>query len=218
MLLTRPDRTERWRVAVFIAVVGLHLLVGLLMLAATNIRIAKLQREQGVVVMFLPSTKLRRPPSDLSTSQVPTNISNPNKRESSSPADGKPMAEPNNAITVPYVDWGAEAEAGAKRKVDHDEAERRRRNLAGPSDAQLAWARNNAAIVSEHHALGDSERAEGGEAITWENDKCYWTTHGVTIYGMPETSKVCKDPPQADADLFKEMRKKFDERDTGRTP
>jgi hypothetical protein len=126
------------------------------------------------------------------------------------------MAEPNNAITVPYIDWGAEAEAGAKRKVDSDEAERHRRNLAGPSGSQLDW--NNAAIVGEHPKFGDSERAEGGEAITWESDKCYWTTHGVTIYGMPQTSKVCKDPPKADAELFKGMRKKLDEGDTGRTP
>jgi hypothetical protein len=218
MLLTRPDRTERWRVAVFFAVVGVHLLAGLLMLAATKVRTAILSPEQGVIVTFLPSAELRRPPSDLSTSPVPTNLSNPKKRESSTPADGKPVAEPDNAITVPYIDWGAEAEAGAQRNFDNDEAERRRRNLAGPSDSQLDWARNNAAIVGEHHKLGDSERAEGGEAITWENDKCYWTTHGVTIYGMPQTSKVCKDPPKADAELFKEMRKKLDERDTGRTP
>lgn len=188
------------------------------MLAATKVRIAILSSEQGVIVTFLPSAELRRPPSNLSTSQVHTNVSNPKKRESSAPADGKPVAEPDDAITVPYIDWSAEAEAGAQREIDNDEAEKRRRNLAGPSDSQLDWARNNAAIVGGHHKLGDSERAEGGEAITWENDKCYWTTHGVTIYGMPQTSKVCKDPPKADAELFKEMRKKLDERDTRRTP
>ncbi len=188
------------------------------MLAAGKIPIAILQPEQGVIVAFLPSAKLRRPLSDLSTSQVSANVSNPNKRESSTPADGKRVSEPNNAITAPYIDSGAEAEAAGKRKIENDEAERRRRNLAGPSDSQLDWARSNAAIVGEHHAVGDSERAEGGEAITWENDKCYWTTHGVTIYGMPQTLKVCKDPPQADAELFKEMRKKLDERDASRAP
>lgn len=191
------------------------------MLAATKIRIAILRPEQGVIVMFLPPSVPRRPPLDLSTSQAPTNVSNPKKREPSTPADLKPIAEPtepNNAITVPYIDWGAEAEAGGQRKIDADEAERRRRNLADPSDSQLDWARNNAAIVSEHHKLGDSERAEGGGVITWENDKCYWTTHGVTTYGMPQTTKICKDPPRADAELFNEMRKKLDERDTSRTP
>jgi hypothetical protein len=128
------------------------------------------------------------------------------------------MAEPNNAITVPYIDWDAEAKEGAQRKVDNEEAERRRRNLAGPSDSQLDWARNNAAVTSEHHKWGDSERAEGGEVITWENEKCYWTTHGVTIYGMLQTVKVCKDPPKTDAELFKEMRKKLDERGASPTP
>jgi hypothetical protein len=217
MLLTRPDRTERWRVAVFLAVVGLHLLAGLLMLAATKVRIAILRPEQGVIVMFLPSSEPRRPPLDLSTSQVPTNASNPKKRESPAPADRKPMAEPNNAITVPYIDWGAEAEAGWQRKIENDEAERRRRNLAGPSDSQLDWARNNAPLVHSHHE-GDTEHAEGGEVITWIDDKCYWTTHGITTFGMPQTSKVCKDPPKAETELFKDMRKKLDERDTSRTP
>jgi hypothetical protein len=35
---------------------------------------------------------------------------------------------------------------------------------------------------------------------------------------MPQTTKVCKNPPKTDAELFNEMRKKLDERDTSRTP
>jgi hypothetical protein len=66
--------------------------------------------------------------------------------------------------------------------------------------------------------LGDSERAEGGELITWVDDKCYYTTHGVTTFGMPQTRKVCKDPPQADTELFKDMRKKLDAGAKGRVP
>jgi hypothetical protein len=124
----------------------------------------------------------------------------------------------SNAITLPYVDWSAEAEGVGKRQIDSEELERRWRNLAGPSDSQLDWSRNNIPLVHDHHELGDTERAEGGEVITWENDKCYWTTRGITTFGMPETSKVCKDLEKPDGDLFKDMRKKLDERNTNRTP
>jgi hypothetical protein len=35
---------------------------------------------------------------------------------------------------------------------------------------------------------------------------------------MPQTRKVCKDPPQADTELFKDMRKKLDAGAKGRVP
>jgi hypothetical protein len=101
--------------------------------------------------------------------------------------------------------------------MDNEEQARRRRNLAGPSDSQLEWWKNNAPAVGEHHKPGDTEHSEG-EVITWQNDKCFWTTRGLTTYGMPQTSKVCKDPFKPDTELFKDMRKKLDERDTNRAP
>ncbi len=73
-------------------------------------------------------------------------------------------------------------------------------------------------LVRDYHQLGDSERAEGGELITWVDDKCYFTTHGVTTFGMPQTSRVCKDPSKPETELFKDMRKKLDEGAKGRAP
>jgi hypothetical protein len=43
MRLKRPDQSERWRVAVFVAVVGLHVLAGLVLFAAGTIRIERLR-------------------------------------------------------------------------------------------------------------------------------------------------------------------------------
>jgi hypothetical protein len=60
--------------------------------------------------------------------------------------------------------------------------------------------------------------AEVGELITWMNDKCYYTTHGIATFGMPQTSMVCKDPPKPETDLFKHMRKKLDAAPKGRAP
>lgn len=127
-------------------------------------------------------------------------------------------SQPSNAITVPYIDWDAEAEAVVRRKRDGEETERLRRNLAGPSDSQLDWWRKNAPLVRDHHDLGDTERAEGGEVITWLNDRCFYTTNGITTFGMRQTSKVCKDPPKPETELFKDMRKKLDERESSSTP
>lgn len=214
---SQPDRTDRWRVVAFIAVAGLHLLAILFILAATNLRTATVP-EQYIPLTLMPFAEPRRPRSDFSTSQAAKGASNPQQRQSSKDIDRTPMAAPNSAITVPNIDWGAEVDAAVRRRIDDAEAERRRRNLAGPSESQLDWARNNAAVTGEDHKLGDSERAEGGEMITWVSDKCYWTTHGATIYGMLQTAKVCKDPPKADAELFKEMRTKLDEREASRTP
>lgn len=72
--------------------------------------------------------------------------------------------------------------------------------------------------LARNHQLGDTEHAEGGELITWVNDKCYFTTHGVTTFGLLQTSRVCKDPPKPETDLFKDMRKKLDEGAKGRAP
>ncbi|HEX3942892.1 MAG TPA: hypothetical protein VHW69_02280 [Rhizomicrobium sp.] len=125
--------------------------------------------------------------------------------------------EANNAVTLP-LDLSTDADAAAQRQADQDEYEKRRRNLAGPSESQLQWWKNNAPLIRDYHLLGDTERAEGGELITWVDDKCYFTTNGITTFGMPQTSKVCKDPPKSESDLFKDMRKKLDEGAKGRAP
>jgi hypothetical protein len=125
--------------------------------------------------------------------------------------------EPSNAITLP-LDLSADADAAARRQSEQDAAERRWKNLAGPSDSQLQWSRNNTPLVRGYHQPGDDESADGGELITWVSDKCYYTTRGVSTFGMPQTTKVCKDPPKPETELFKDMRKKLDDGAKGRAP
>ena len=127
------------------------------------------------------------------------------------------MPEPNNAITLP-LDLSVDADAAARRESGKEENEKRRRNLAGPSESQLEWWKNNTPATRDYHLDGDSERAEGGELITWVGDKCYYTTNGISTFGMPQTSKVCKDPPKPETELFKDMRKQLDESARGKVP
>ena len=213
--MKRPGQSERWRVAVFVAVVGLHFLAGLIILSNGTIRVARL-RSADARLSFLslsPESSPRLPV------RSPASVSTQNrKRPEALEIERLPRAEPepNNAITLPY-DLSTDADAAARRQSDKEESERRWRNLAGPSESQLEWWRNNTPLARDR-PLGDTEHAEGGEIITWVNDKCYFTTHGITTLGMPQTSQVCKDPPQADTELFKDMHKKLDERTNGRAP
>jgi hypothetical protein len=217
MLLTRRYRIGRRRIAVFVAVVGLHGIAGFLILVATAVRIHIPQPEQSLTLRFLTPSKPRSPSLDRATPQTPFNATNAKNERPSKPVDRTPLPEPSTAITLPIIDWSAEIDAGARRKVENDEALRRQRNLAGPSEYQLDWERNNVPLESSH-LEGATESAEGGELIAWVSEKCYYTTHGISTFGMPETAKVCKDPPKPETQLFKDMRKKLDDRDTSRTP
>jgi hypothetical protein len=217
MRLKRLDQAERGRVAVFVAVVGLHVLAGLLIFATGSIRIARPRAvDTPLSLLWLsPESPQQRP--------VPSPAMSPERdlkrraeRDIERPPEGAAPG-PSNAITLP-LDLGTGADSVARRQADKEEVEKRWRNLAGPSESQLEWSKNNVPLIRDYHQSGDNERAEGGELITWVSDKCYYTTHGISTLGMPQTSKVCKDPPKAETDLFKDMRKKLDESAKGRVP
>lgn len=133
------------------------------------------------------------------------------------PSAPAPEPEPSNAITLP-LDLSSYADAAARRQSEKEAIERRRRNLAGPQDSQLEWSRNNVPLVRDYHQRNDTEHAEGGELIVWMNDKCFYTNRGITTFGLPQTSMVCKDPPKPETELFKDMRKKLDEGAKGSAP
>ena len=215
MRLRQPRQSERWRVAVFVAVVGLHFVVGLLLLASGSIRIERPRVDTPLSLLTLAQ---EGPPQVPAAS--PAVIQNLKRQDASRDIDRPPQVvtpEPSNGITLSFdLKW--DADAAARRQADKEENERRWRNLAGPSESQLEWWRDNITLVRNHHQLGDDERAEGGELITWVDDKCYYTTHGITTFGMPQTSKVCKDPHKPETDLFKDMRKTLDASAKGRAP
>jgi hypothetical protein len=210
MRLREAGRTERWRIAVFGAVLALHFLAGFLISTKGSIRIARLRAVDAPLSLFwISQQRLVHVP--VATAEA-TPDRNPKKSPASAniePPSGAMRPESNNAITLP-LDLSTDADAAARRQSDKEANEKRWRNLAGPSDSQLEWWRNNAPRIRDYRQLGDDERAEGGELITWMNDKCYYTTHGPTTFGMPQTGSVCKDPPKPETDLFKNMRKQLD--------
>jgi hypothetical protein len=212
MQLRRPDQSERWRVAVFVAVVGLHFLVGVIILATGTIRMARLRAVESPLSLLSLARESPPKPSSPPPAIDAQNIKN---REPPRDADRLPRAEPApNAITLPL---DLSTEAAVRRQSDREEDEIRRRDLAGPSESQLQWWKDNAPLARDHLS-GNSEKAEGGELIAWINDKCYFTTQGITTFGLPQTNRVCKDPPKPETELFKDMRKQLDERSMARAP
>jgi hypothetical protein len=216
MPLRPTGQSERWRVAVFVTVLGLHILAGFMIVTARTIRIARLRAEIPLSLLPLSRDRPRKVPAATPATPAPSL-----RRREASPDIDRPSTsaepKPDNAITLP-LDLSTDAAAVAQRQAEQENKERRWRNLAGPSDSQLEWSRNNAPLIRDYHQWGDSERAEGGELITWVNDKCYYTTHGIATFGMPQTSMVCKDPPKPQTDLFKDMRKKLDAAANGKAP
>jgi hypothetical protein len=216
MPLRPTGQSERWRVAVFVTVLGLHFLAGFMIVTARTIRIARLRADAPLSLLPLSIDRPSKVPA-----AVPATPARSLRRQEASPDIDRPSSiiapQPDTAITLP-LDLSTDAAAVAQRQAEQENKERRWRNLAGPSDSQLEWSRNNAPLIRDYHQWGDSERAEGGELITWVNDKCYYTTHGIATFGMPQTSMVCKDPPKPQTDLFKDMRKKLDAAANGKAP
>jgi hypothetical protein len=203
---------------VFIAVVCLHVLAGLLIFATGTIRIERVRAVETPLSLLWLSQE--NPPKAPVTSPASIPEHSLNRRAAAPDVEPPPdiaAPEPSNAITLP-IDLSTDAEAVARRQSESEENEKRRRNLAGPSDSQLEWSRKNVPLIRDYHQLNDTEHAEGGEIITWMNDKCFYTNHGITTFGLPQTSMVCKDPPKPETDLFKDMRKKLDESAKGRAP
>ena len=218
MRLKRPDQSERRRVAVFVAVVGLHVLAGLLIFATGTIRIARLRAvDAPLSLLWLSRESPAQRPVPAAATAPEHNVKKPAAARDIDRPPEVAASEPSNAITLP-LDLSSNADLVARRQADNEENERLRRNLAGPSESQLEWSRNNLPLVRGYHQRGDTERAEGGELIAWMNDKCFYTNHGISTFGLPQTSMVCKDPPKPETDLFKDMRKKLDESAKGSAP
>lgn len=217
MRLIRYGQSGKERLAVLVAVLSLHILAALLIFATGSIRIARMRASAPLSLLWLSK---ENPPNPRINSSAPILERSLKSRAVSPEIERSPEVaapEPSNAITLP-LDLSTDADSVARRQADKDENEKRRRNLAGPSDSQLEWSRNNVPLIREYHQLNDTEHADGGEIITWMNDKCFYTTHGISTLGLPQTSMVCKDPPKPETDLFMGMRKKLDQSAKGRAP
>lgn len=210
--MRRFDRTTRRRMVLLIIIVIVHVLLGYLVIHVDRFR-TSLPPDRLTEITFLPPSRPRPSTEHRSPTESMQRLTDHTSKRAT---DQPKTTEPSNAVATPNINWNAEAEAATRRQTDNEEMEQRRKNLAGPSDAQLDWARNNAPLIRPHPEAGDTERAEGGQVITWVSDKCHWTT--ASAPWMSQTTKICKDPPKPEDEIFKDMRKERDDRERERLP
>jgi hypothetical protein len=163
MRLMRDGQSGRWRLAVLVAVLGVHVLAGWLLFATSSILIARGRAAAPLSLLWLPQES----PANPRINSPPIPAHSLKRRTASADIEPTPQIaapEPSNAITLP-LDLSSDADSVARRQADKEENERRRRNLAGPSDSQLEWSRNNVPLLRDYHQLNDIEHAEGGERI-----------------------------------------------------
>lgn len=94
---------------------------------------------------------------------------------------------PITAITVPPIDWYAEG-ARSARNAFRDEV----REKPAPSLDSKPVALVLPDKSKQPHKAGDTEHFEGGEVITWINERCYFSNRPAPVGFGGESKKVCK--------------------------
>jgi hypothetical protein len=95
-----------------------------------------------------------------------------------------PALRPSTAITVP-PDWYAEGVRSAHAFTDDP------RGKPNPLDSkpQVLVLPDTSNLA---HKAGDTEHFEGGEVITWINERCYYTQLPSAVYFGGTSQRVCK--------------------------
>jgi len=94
---------------------------------------------------------------------------------------------PSSAITIPPIDWYAEG-ARSARNTFRDEVREKPAPSLDSKPVTLVLPDKS----KQPHKAGDTEHFEGGEVITWVNERCYFSNRpGPTGFGG-ESKKVCK--------------------------
>lgn len=79
-----------------------------------------------------------------------------------------PAPEQSTAITIPPIDWYAEAARSARNAFPDEVGEKPAPSLDSRPQALVLPDKSK-----QPHKFGDEEHLEGGEIITWMNETCY---------------------------------------------
>ena len=158
--------------------------VNLLFLSLWLLSRAHVAPEAAITAMIWITTPLAPRTSPKTTSEqksrTPFARTPPPVVEASAPV-------PGTAITVPPIDWYAES-ARAARNAFSDEV----REKPAPSLDSKPVALVLPDKSKQPHKAGDTEHFEGGEVITWLNERCYVSNRPGPVGFGGESKKVCK--------------------------
>jgi hypothetical protein len=128
----------------------------------------------------LPPRPSSRPPAQrklraLSSLRPPMPIAQP------------PAPAPDTTITVPPIDWYAEGARSARNAFKDEMREKPAPSLDSKPQVLVLPDKSNMP-----HKAGDTEHFEGGEVITWVNERCYYTNRPAAILFGGASQRVCK--------------------------
>jgi hypothetical protein len=200
------------RAAVFLCVLLIHGILGALLIRTSPSHLPAGQVTQSFTIELLPEPSRVQAKTNRPETVVSKPASNPDiKPRSTAPAESAGGIDkerpPNNAITQPPIDWGLEAESVARNSG----GKRSYRDLAGFTPEQLEWMKRNQMVPAPYNPFWDDGRRVDEPGVLWINHDC------AIVNLLPVcTFKLGK--RKVRGDLFKNMRKYLDERETDPLP
>ena len=213
------DERENRRVTAFFAVLMLHAIIGTILMrsSATLLSAARMAPEEFLVT-FLRSAEPRATPKPAPAAKPADEIAAAIALGMPRPAPKAEVApdqvnHPESEITLlPPIDWTHEAELAVRSSMDSAEREKRYRNLAGLSAAQLDWIRrNHMEPVDTNPPWAETFPRNNADGVLWISDNCAL----VNLLPFCEFKIGHKKPR---GDLFKNMREYLDKRETDPLP
>jgi hypothetical protein len=218
-LYWREERENR-RITAFFAVMMLHASVAVILMRSSSILLSARRAAEPFVITFLPAAEPRAPVESSATrARLNRDEFVPAKRPSltheapSTEVAPDLAASPQNAITLlPPIDWTHEAELAIRSSMDNAERERRYRNLAGLSAAQLDWIqKNRMEPVDTNPPWAETAPRNNSDGVVWINDDC-------ALVNLLPVCRIKIGHRKPRGDLFRNMRPYLDERETDPLP
>jgi hypothetical protein len=214
---------ETRRLMVFLAVLLLHVSVGIMLVKSSRLLIAARFSPEPFFINFLRRSEQPRPaaavPIKPHANQIPRDkrptlqSESPTSEGPKSALQADSSADRQNAITlVPPIDWAQEAEWAVRGQMQAAEREKLYRNLSGMSAAQLEWTRKNHMEPADTNPpWAENRPRNNADGVLWLSENC------ALVNGLP-FCRIRLGRKPARGDLFKNMRQYLDERETDPLP
>jgi hypothetical protein len=196
------------RLTVFLCVLLFHGIIAALLIRSSRLRVSV---DQTFALELLLISGPANPGESSTTNSASKlrEIKTPELgiRTLATPAEPNEQPLASSAITSPPIDWELEAEVVAQNSV----GERLYRDLAGFTPEQLEWMKRNQMAPAPYNPFWDDGRRVDEPGVLWINDDC-------AIVNLLPVCRIKLGKRKVRGDLFKDMRKYLDERETDPLP
>ena len=210
---------ENRRMAVFFAVLLVHVSLGIMLAKTSRLLIAARLAPEPFFVNFLRRSEQPAPAAAPALAKPNAEHTQTDKRAAAQKGSAEIAVQPDatpdtpSAISLaPPIDWTQEAEWAVRNHMQAAEREKLYRNLSGLSAAQLEWIRKNHMEPADSNPpWAENRPRNNADGVLWLSENC------ALVNGLPFCRiKLGRKP--ARGDLFKNMRQYLDERETDPLP